>query len=205
MRDSIIRMLMESIIRRADLRGEMFHISVFEASDVAEEAADDILNLIEERTTRYYEQHVVEAKLHLVTSLPTFIVGRRRVAGYTSSDDLLARLGLRRLSPERERTPAPETAPPGPQASGVYLTAEQLDQALGAGRNQPIVVGRSGAQDGIIREIGTMPPTVQDAEDGGAGRRRDGHQDGIRVAGRTRSTELNLLGQERSRGSVLGF
>jgi hypothetical protein len=57
MKDSIISMFLGTLFRRADMRGQVLELSVFEASDVAEEAADDILNLIEERTARYYEQH----------------------------------------------------------------------------------------------------------------------------------------------------
>jgi hypothetical protein len=57
MKDSIISMVLGTLFRRADMRGQVLELSVFEASDVAEEAADDILNLIEERTARYYEQH----------------------------------------------------------------------------------------------------------------------------------------------------
>jgi hypothetical protein len=57
MKDAIIGMLMGALFRRADMRGQVLELSVFEASDVAEEAAYDILNLLEERTARYYEPH----------------------------------------------------------------------------------------------------------------------------------------------------
>src|SRR3979409_231398 len=79
-----------------------------------------------------------------------------------------------------------------------------VDQALRAGRDQPIVVGRACIEDGVVARVGTMPPTIQNAQDGGPGTGRGGHQEGTPGRRLPRSTELNLLGQERSRGSVLG-
>ena len=81
-----------------------------------------------------------------------------------------------------------------------------VDQALRAGRDQAVVVGRARVEDGVVGRIGAMAPAVEDAQDRGTQTRS--HQDAEpgRAIGRVRArTELNLLGQERSRGSVLRF
>ena len=96
-----------------------------------------------------------------------------------------------------------------------HLALGQADEALGgvyqalrAGRDQAIVVGRARVEDGVVGRIGAMAPAVEDAEDRGTQTRS--HQDaepGRAKSGRrgARCTELNLLGQERSRGSVSRF
>ena len=80
-----------------------------------------------------------------------------------------------------------------------------VDQALRAGRDQPVVVGRARIEDGVVARVGTMAPAIENAQDGGPRTGRGGHQEGAPGRRLPRSTELNLLGQERSRGSVLGF
>src|SRR5262249_9181494 len=79
----------------------------------------------------------------------------------------------------------------------------RVDQALRAGGDQPVIVWRPRIEDGIVLGIRAMAPAVEHAQDN---RTRTGHHDALRGSGgRARSTELNLLGQLRSRGSVFGF
>ena len=80
----------------------------------------------------------------------------------------------------------------------------RIDQTLRASRDQAIEVRRAGIEDGIVPGIGTEPPAVENAEDGRPGR-CGRHQEALPPFGRLYSTALNLLGQLRSRGSVLGF
>ncbi len=79
-----------------------------------------------------------------------------------------------------------------------------VDQPLRAGRDQPVVVRRAGIEDRIVPGIGAVAPPIEDAEQGGT-RTGNGHHEALRRIWRIRSTELNLLGQFSSRGSVLGF
>ena len=81
----------------------------------------------------------------------------------------------------------------------------RVDQALRAGRDQPVVVGRAGIENGIVLGVRAMAPAVEDAEDSRPRTLGSGHQPALPARGRSRSTALNLLGQLRSRGSVLGF
>src|SRR4029077_9667981 len=76
-----------------------------------------------------------------------------------------------------------------------------VDEALRAGRDQAIVVGRARVEDGVVGRIGAVAPAVEDAQDRGTQTRS--HQDAEPGRLGARCTELNLLGQERSRGSVL--
>jgi len=82
----------------------------------------------------------------------------------------------------------------------------RVDQALRAGRDQPVVVGRARIEDGVVTRVGPMaqPSRMHRTADADGSRR---HQDARCDRGPRccRSTELNLLGQDRSRGSVLGF
>ena len=80
----------------------------------------------------------------------------------------------------------------------------RVDQRLRAGRDQPIEVGRAGIEDGIVPGVRPEAPAVENAQDGGTGR-RGRHQEALPARGSLYSTALNLLGQLRSRGSVLGF
>ena len=82
-----------------------------------------------------------------------------------------------------------------------------VDQALRAGRDQAIVVGRARIEDGVVGRIGAVAPAVEDAQDRGTQTRSHQDADPGRANGNmgARCTELNLLGQERSRGSVLRF
>ena len=50
-----------------------------------------------------------------------------------------------------------------------------VDQALRAGRDQAIVVGRARIEDGVVGRIGAMAPAVEDAQDRGTQTRS--HQD----------------------------
>lgn len=58
----------------------------------------------------YKEQNVVRATLEGISSVPTFVTPWGRIVGYTSKDDLLQRLRLKR-QPATPRAP-PQTAPP---------------------------------------------------------------------------------------------
>src|SRR6185312_13367103 len=78
-----------------------------------------------------------------------------------------------------------------------------VDQALRTGRRQLVVVGRPRIEDGVVLGIWPVAPAIEDAEDGGT----RSHYEALRGIGENdrRSTELNLFGQFRSRGSMLGF
>ena len=80
-----------------------------------------------------------------------------------------------------------------------------VDQRLRAGLDQMVVVRFVRAEDGVVRAVGAVAPTIEDAQDGWPGGRGSGHQEGMPVRSRSSSTALNLLGQLSSRGSVLGF
>ena len=84
-----------------------------------------------------------------------------------------------------------------------------VDQALRAGRDHPVIVGRARVQDGVVMRIGAVSPAIENAQNGGPRTGSGRHQEGAPERGPKRrlprSTELNLLGQDRSRGSVLGF
>ena len=79
-----------------------------------------------------------------------------------------------------------------------------VDQSLGAGRDEAIEVGGTGIEDGVVPRVGPEAPAVENAQDGRA-RMCSRHQEALPACGRRYSTALNLLGQLRSRGSVLGF
>ena len=51
-----------------------------------------------------------------------------------------------------------------------------VDQALRAGRDQPVVVGRARIEDGVVIRIRPVAPAVEDAQDGGTQAGRS-HQD----------------------------
>ena len=53
-----------------------------------------------------------------------------------------------------------------------------VDQALRAGRDQPVVVGRARIEDGVVARVGTMSPAIENAQDGGPRTGRGGHQEG---------------------------
>ena len=80
-----------------------------------------------------------------------------------------------------------------------------IDQALRAGRDQAVEARCLGVQDGVVGTVGAIAPAVEDAEQGGTRTGHDSHYEAFLWRGRSRSTALNLLGQLRSRGSVLGF
>ncbi len=80
-----------------------------------------------------------------------------------------------------------------------------IDQRLRAGGDQAVIVGLARVEDGVVARVGAVPPAVENTQHGRAGTRRSDHQEAFCERGWARSTALNLLGQERSRGSVLGF
>jgi hypothetical protein len=54
-KEHITGAIMSAIMRGADSEQGQLVVTVTNLSDIAEMATDDILNLIEERTARYYE------------------------------------------------------------------------------------------------------------------------------------------------------
>lgn len=78
---------------------------------------------------RDYCANMVEGRLKMVFRLPTFL-GRVRVEGYTSADDLLARLGLQRIQPRQQIIPPPARPEPDPRPPS-DPTIDQLKSQIG--------------------------------------------------------------------------
>lgn len=99
-----------------------------------------------------YCRNPIEGKLKLVFSLPTFLTSRVRVEGYTSAEDLLARLGLTRINTLPPRPDTPPTRPRPPMAipnDEILAAIKRLDEKIDAIELQPGPPGPKGEQ-GLI-------------------------------------------------------
>lgn len=109
----------------------------------------DTLNNAFDVRPRYRESNIVEANLKLATRVPTFLLRNHRVVGYTTPEDLIARLGLRpiqRQAPPRANTP--------PSTEG--LTTSQLRDLL-----QPYADRLNGLQSNLEKNSGNVDAVAE--------------------------------------------
>lgn len=109
----------------------------------------DTLNHAFEVRARFRESNIVEANLKLATRVPTFLFRNHRVVGYTTPEDLIARLGLRPI----QRQAPPRTNPP-PSTDG--LTKSQLRDLL-----QPYADRLNGLQSNLEKNSGNVDAVAE--------------------------------------------